>query len=599
MWRKYFFLLMVCGVATPWAHGAIPGDVKSPLMWLRTDAVDQTLPDGEYQWFNFVDPENKVYDYRDGKLKDPVTRGSINTYNFNPAIPFYSTDPWSVDVKGVDLTQMTVFGVYGFKQTENYNNMMLYKVEGEKGVLLTRNKLFHTIQDEASTSFGFEGFISNSTKDDIARVKIIAYERATTPDYSIWASKDTKIDLGTALKRNGDLGDYMVQDPKAQTQGYLSELIAYGRVLEESDRQVVETYLAFRYGITLKGTYMTRWKDKIDMAGGENRVIAYGRDDKSAFRQLSSTTSYEEGVYGLDDSYYNHSSLNKSSEYNLLVAGLTDAADLVDSCYVVIGDNGQGTKPTQLAAQATAEEIKEYKATYHYMPREWKVQTINVDPEVSNTLELGYNMTEDAIFGYYLDEAGGQSRGIYLVVSPDPNAKFEASNTDLVYYPVSSLDAERMKAIFSGVKWSNPTMKFTFAYKGEPNPDYKPAFVLGDKENELFVPDKNLKVVDDMEIKPVDDKVEDVKNESAFKWFMFADPKNGSKQFTIRVEMDEPEPVSFLVFDMKGRFVSEVSMRPDRGESEKVVKVPAMGVYVVDMITKKSRNTFSGKILVK
>ncbi len=599
MWRKYFFLLMVCGVATPWAHGAIPGGVKSPLLWLKTEAVDKSLPDGDYQWFNMVDPEKNVYDYQDGKLKPAVPRSAINTYNFNPAIPFYSTDPWSVDVRGVDLTQMTVFGVYGFKQTENHSNMMLYKVEGEKGVLLTRNQLFHTVQDEASSSFKFEGFISTNTEDDVERVKIIAYERATTPDYSIWASKDTRVDLGSALKRTGDMGDYMVQDPKVPVKGYLSELIAYGRVLEESDRQVVETYLAFRYGITLKGTYMTRWKDKIDMSGGSNRVIAYGRDDKSAFRQISSTTSYEEGVFGVDDSYFKGSSLGKSSEYNLLVVGLSNASDLVDSCYVVIGDNGQGTKPTQLAANATEEEIKEYKATYQYMPREWKVQTINVSPEVSHTVQLGYNMTEDAIFGYYMDPKLGKTREVFLVVSPDASGKFEASNTSLVYYPVTSVDEERKKLLFNNVKFDNSTMKFTFAYRGEPNPDFKPTFTPGDKEDPNLVPDKNLTLVDDMEIKPNDDGVEDVKNVAAFKWFMYADPKSGENQFTIRVEMDEPEPLAFLVFDMMGRFVTEVSMHPEKGEFEKNVRVPSVGVYVVDMITKKTRNTFSGKILIK
>lgn len=599
MWRKYFFLLLMCGMGSSWAYGAVPGDVKSPLLWLKTDAVDKTLPDGDYQWYNMVDPDRTVYDYKDGKAKEPVSRAKINTYNFNPAIPFYSTDPWSVDVQGVDLSQMTVFGVYGFTQPENYKNTMLYKVEGEKGVLLTRNKLFHTKQDVASTSFQFQGFISNGVGDDISRVKIIAYERATTPDFSIWASKDSKIDLGTAVKRTGDMGEYPVQDPEGQVQGFLSELIAYGRALEESDRQVVETYLAFKYGISLDGVYMTRWKDKIDMGWGGNRVFAYGRDDKSAFSQQYATTSYEENVYGLDDTYFNHSSLNKSSEYNLLVAGFTDNSQMVDSCFVVIGDNNAGTKPAQLKSDATAEEIKAYKATYQYMPREWMVNVINPQQEAPHTVELGYNLTEDAIFGYYVDEEGAKTREIFLVVSSNPSDKFEASNTGLVYYPVSAVDAERKKVIFNNVKWDNPEMKFTFAYKGEPNPNFKPTFVPNDKEDENIVPIKNLTVVDEMEIKENDDKVKDVKNETAFKWYMYSNPKNEEKQFAIRLEMDEPEPVSFLVFDMMGRYVTEVTMRPDKGESEKIVKVPAKGVYAVDMITKKTRNTFSGKILIK
>ncbi len=603
MLRKCISFLALCGCGTIMAQTSYPGGVQSPLVWFKAEAVDQNMVNGTYQWINCVDKNNVIMDCRkQNSPVAPVQRGDINTYNFNPSVPFKTTDSLQFNVKGGNLRQTTIIGVYGYNQDELSHNSMVYRIEGEDGVLLTRDKLYHVDGSESNT-FEYKGFIvaSPSKKDEVERVKIITYQRAQKPDFSIWADVNAKIDLGSVFRHEGDASVYPLKNPDEPVTSYLSELMVYGRSLSKNERIQAETYLAFKYGITLNGgMYITR--GGIDVTpSNKYRVFAYGKDDKAGFNQPSSTTSYEEKVYMLDDTYHNNSSLKLSSEFNLLVAGFSNEEDMADSSYVIIGDNNKSSAPKDLApAKNTEEEIKKYNETYHYMQREWSLKTVNVDPQVKHTFELGYFMTEGGVFGKYrnmVKKDGKDESQVFLVVSKE--GAFEESNTDLIYYPMTSLDEERKKIIFEDVLFPSESMKFTFAYKGVPDESYDPKDSTDLERKVMKYTEYRSGESNDMEIKEPGEGIEEVVSKSAITWFMYSDPKSDDKGFTVKVTMENPEPVSFLVFDIHGRFVAESTVKPSDTVAEDYIRVPSKGVYVVKMITEKTKNVLAGKILIK
>ena len=617
MIRRCFSLLLLLGCGSLMAQTSYPGGVQSPLVWLKAQPVDDNQLNGDYHWVNIIESGDNVFDCKTGKKVANAARENINTYNFNPSIPFHTTNSLEVNVKRSGLRQATIIGVYGYKQPENAFNTMVYRVEGNNGVLLTRDYLFR-VDGTESTSVKYEGFLSQSSKEeDIKRVKITTYQRALSPSFSLWDELSSKVDLGSVGNHAGDPSEYPLVDPEIGVTSYLSEFLVFGRSLSDKERVKVETYLAFKYGISLEADtkidetnvrYMT--SNEVDVTPKDNylnRVFAYGRDDVSPFLQQYSTTSYEEKVYLCDDTYDQGNSLNKSSEYNLLVAGFSNKEDMNDGCLVVIGDNGKPTKPSELyPTKGTEEEQKDYNSIYHYMQREWYTITQETNREAPHTFELGYILTDDGLFGQYRNKVKNgekEESQIFLVICPSEDGKFTKDNTDLIYYPMTSLDESRRKVVFENVTFPDvERFKFTFAYKGVPDLTFSLDNLTEEEKSVMKFTSNPASNANDM-TKP-GDGVKEIHNQSAISWYMYSDMKNSDKEFTIGVEMDEPETCSVYVYTMQGKLVSQTTIEPAKTHAggdkyEKQIKVPSTGVYAVKLITQKTRNVFPGKILVK
>lgn len=611
MKRSLVSLLALFGMGVSYAQ--TPGGVGTPVIWLKTIPSSQDL-DGNYEVVNSGAEAMKVYDI-DGKVLPSVSRENVNTYNFNPAYPLGhdETDQYEIPVKGGDLSQSTVIGVWGYKQPDNAIDQCLFRIEAPKGEgrMMSRSELFYADGSEKET-FSYSGFISKATeynkKDDEKRVKIVSYVSASQPDHSLWGKslQSTKFDLGKVKGRKGDKSTYAeVETPdNFSTISYMPELLVYNRFLCESERLRVESYLAMKYGITLNNSYLSSWSDIIFESGNGyfNRVFAVGRDDVSGFYQTQSTSAYQENVYAYDDTYDKGvSSKGLSGCQNLLTVGYQPGADgsyaITDGNLILLGDNNESTKPKdQLAENATPEEKAAYEGSYHHMGRVWKVKRVSkagAFDDVKNYLELGYEMTEDGIFGQY------RNKKIYLMIDRSNTGNF---NEEPIL--MSALDESRMKAIFSDVDLfgdpQNEEVLITFAYKGVAEEyewsDYAQKLLLeGTGETAEW---KTQSKSDPKTREGIDNPyVEDV-DKSAFTWMMYPN-KEAVHGFTVRLQMDEPEPASVLVFNVSGNMVAEKRVNASGGVGECDINVPVGGVYIVKLITERSRNEFSGKILVR
>ena len=96
------------------------------------------------------------------------------------------------------------------------------------------------------------------------------------------------------IKRNAD----NTEDEQASirlTQPSISEIILYQKVLAETDINKVESYLALKYGITLRKNYLNAagevvWNFKLD-SNYSNNIAGIARDDQSALYQKQATSS--------------------------------------------------------------------------------------------------------------------------------------------------------------------------------------------------------------------------------------------------------------------------------------------------------------------
>lgn len=431
-----------------------PGGVKSPCTWFKTTAVNDNL-NGSYRWVDYSGDSTRLFMF--GTTTEVISqREDIHTYNFNPALPFDSTANKEFTVKGTLLPQRTIIGVVGSKKEESNKESYIYNINGQKrkGRILSKTRVLHTTS-EGKTAYDYTPNLKSSN-DTAKRVKIVSYMEALQPEYSVWNnSQSSKVNFGGKFSASlvSDDSEYSENDLSSLTSSdfYSPELIVYPRYLRDNERLRVESYLALKYGITLDGDYYSASGKKIwSDASYHNRVTGYGRDIRSSFNQLQSTTAYEENAYDVDDTYYLGDSYNLSSSYNLIVMGFMENTSIPDSCYVLFADNG---KETSILTENNTSDSIYSSDSLKLMQRKWKVLSYNIDSTYSHQLELGYNMTKDSTFAYYRNE------NIYMII--------ERKSGKIDTIRMSGVDEEREKVIFTDFRLDSLDF-FTFGFSGVP-----------------------------------------------------------------------------------------------------------------------------------
>ena len=154
-------------------------------------------------------------------------------------------------------------------------------------------------------------------------------------------------------------------------------------MLTPDERRKVESYLAVKYGITLKGSYLDSdgnltW-DMAENQAYHHRVTAVGTDTAGSLSQPLSATSYEESpVYAAlkeNGTYHDANPYNPSSASRLLVMGRENGNPMPDRGFTFWGDDDVAlatyTSPTD--------------SLWHVMKRTWMVKT-NVPSKPDSTV---------------------------------------------------------------------------------------------------------------------------------------------------------------------------------------------------------------------
>lgn len=372
-----------------------PGGVDGSELWFNVAPLTADLQ-GYYRWQDFSGDSIRLMllDSRGTKSELTIPQSSVHYFNFNPSL--WLSDGFrslSANLKRCNLSQATVIGVFAPELSTIGNDMVLLGIDGRKndGAILSKDKVVRSAGTEpldygstvgedllyqSSDSLSEKGFKEGA-------LRVVSYFKVNSPSTSLWGDgSNSTVLLGTPYSAsNYGTAFTTSQFGNNAFKGYAPELIVFGRMLTPQERRQVESYLAVKYGITLKGSYLDSEGNLIwDCAENEayhHRVTAIGKDTMGSLLQTLSTTSYEESpMYSAlrdNGTYYDSNPYNQSSSSRLLVMGREPGNPSADKGYTFWGDDD-----ASLATYTSPND-----SLWHIMKRSWLVKT-NV-PSVPDT----------------------------------------------------------------------------------------------------------------------------------------------------------------------------------------------------------------------
>jgi hypothetical protein len=207
-------------------------------------------------------------------------------------------------------------------------------------------------------------------------------------------------------------------------EGLIPEVILFNSSLNNLQRNIIETYLAIKYGVTLNETDYRNTNEDIIWNFEQNknfaqRIAGIGRDDVIDLGQYQSTTSVEPDVLSIG--------INDIAASNQLNTG-----ELQDLDFLVWGDNGQPLA-FDIAGLGNAQKVA-------FSSRKWKIQASGLINEVNTKVLLN---SEGLVIpeGYELA----------LVIDRSGKGQFEGSGR-LDLYPAVNNEGTKLVG-FAGVKW--------------------------------------------------------------------------------------------------------------------------------------------------
>lgn len=405
-----------------------PGGVSGSELWFKTAPLTQDLQ-GYYHWQDFSGDSIPLMllDSRGVKSELTLPKSSVHYFNFNPSLwladGFHSL---SAKLKHSNLSQATVIGVFAPELATVGKDMVLYTLDGRKGdgIILSKDKAVRGVGveplDYGSTSGedllyqSSDSLSENGFKESALR--IVSYFKVSNPATSLWGeSSNSTLYLGTPYTSGSFGTDFSTSGfGNNSIRGYAPELIVFSRMLTPDERRKVESYLAVKYGITLKGSYLDSegnliW-DSEENEAYHHRVTAVGNDMAGSLLQPHSASSYEESpTYAAlqdNDTYYDANPYSLSSASRLLVMGRESGNPMPDKGYTFWGDDD-----ATLATYTSPTD-----SLWHIMKRTWMVKT-NVPSTPDSTMARwtaqGFEVSRDGFTDNIIQEEAAS--GAYAI----------------------------------------------------------------------------------------------------------------------------------------------------------------------------------------
>ncbi|MBX9449320.1 MAG: T9SS type A sorting domain-containing protein [Taibaiella sp.] len=351
-----------------------PGGVALDLrVWLRSDAG---FTPG--QWTDFSGNTNNYT--QTNASRQPFTADKM--YNFNPIVDFGTT--------GSDARFMVV------------PDGQPYTADGLNSTIFVA-----AVNKEASGYTDIIGFGNTTTGTGLVNANaptftklgdnIVIYPYITAPDLpEVQLNRlyldDVSFTVGTSgikYGKNGQLdtvaatfaagnaqfasGSVLGAQPEVRN-GYIGEVIAFERDLDEDEKQRVRSYVAIKYGITLSHDYIaandvTVFWDTAVNTEFNNNIAGIARDDQGSLYQRQSN------------------SINPGNQVLISTTGLnnSNAANtgaLTNQQFLVWGDNGLAKAPS-VPITGIADVNNRFAAI-------WKVQNTNAVGTVRVAWKAGY-----------------------------------------------------------------------------------------------------------------------------------------------------------------------------------------------------------------
>lgn len=372
--RLLIFITSILYALCLW--GQSPGGVPGAELWQVATPTIVYL-DSTYRWKDLSGDAIMGHVSGNANIEYKQARRFMQAFNFNPAFyfKFLSADSIISNLKHTNLSQATILGVFAPSHHLSRESK-IYEVNGRNGEGLSVYKS-SIVGESGSLQYGSGStlnLLADNENDALFResaLRTLTYQRSFVPNHSVWGeSQESSI----IFPANNDTS-YI----------FCPELIAYGRELSHYERRKVESYLAIKYGITLRGSFYAPDSTLIwDSQSNEtynHRVTSIANYSNSKLFQPLSTTSYEElpncAIDSLCDSYYLRSSYNKPTANRLLVLGREYGSSMPDNSYMIWGDNNS---TLNIATSQT-------DTLWRVMNRKWELFS-NLPYETSDTVTI-------------------------------------------------------------------------------------------------------------------------------------------------------------------------------------------------------------------
>ena len=378
--------------------------------------------------------------------------------------------------KGINsLRKATIFTVYS--HTPGKEEKKIWEFFGSSGDLLLTDRQLSS--KSANTNLGFEK--EKQIVASPAGIETILHTYVTRKGPVMNASTTgegyPRINFGTA----GPIS--YPRDPH----GLIAEFIIYDRVLENVDIAKIESYLALKYGITLKKNYVNSlgeviWDRKLNEAYSNN-IVGIGRDDLSTLyqKQGTSITSPEQLVIGVK-------SLHQLNSEN--------SGEIGNGDFLIWGDNGESLL-IDPGFQRGADEISLSKRKWIMQPSGPHGLSISTALKVETNKFVATNISKEEFY-LIIDRSGFGDffPGNCIYVRPDSISEKGVASFSEVYWDT---DGSGKDAFTFGIKSASSKDKPDIQAKSTvrlmgfmvyPNPiidgNYKLSIIL-DKPTDILV----------------------------------------------------------------------------------------------------------------
>ncbi|REC50305.1 hypothetical protein [Chryseobacterium pennipullorum] len=459
--KKKVYRLVITLMGSFGAYAQAPGGVQTDLrIWLKSDSgftpsqwTDQSTAGNDYTQTN--------------ASRQPSLQPATAKFNFNPVVDFGTTGAdarFMVVPSGKPFTANrlngNIFVLVNRNSDSSFRDYLGFGATGTGTGLIQANYPVLTASSTGNKTMQLYPYASPANtfnqKLDIGKTYLsdVSWEVGVSNGIkyglnSYVATSSGTFAAGYALTANGSV---LGAQPEV-TDGYIPEVIAYERVLTDSETQRVRSYLAIKYATSLDQTtpyhYVNSqgtiiWDATLNSQYAKN-IAGIGRDDASALKQVQSKSinSTNEMLISLG---------NVASQDNA-----THAANYSfdnDHEFLMWGSNG--------ILGFTEYTNANFPLVTHRFSKVWKAQTSNYN--VTGTDDVYFNILKGLINSFNLS-----GKPTYLIMSTTPD--FSGNNHFIpIGANVNTVDGEEYVSAayqaasnaFSGFT-SNGTFYFTIA----------------------------------------------------------------------------------------------------------------------------------------
>ncbi len=370
------------------------GKIITPKVWLRSDLIEDETnlwEDHSGNGYNAISSDSSVLN----------TNGLIN---FNKAVSFGGSGfDMGIPYNLSQASQLTIITVYNTNDNSKESAIWSATVDLDQQSCLSTQKLSSP-----------ESIAKYSEENINLPVVNTSSQYFGNPGEEV---EGASILLGGLKNDTSDISNFS---------GDIAEFIVFNHLLGVAENQLIQSYLAIKYGTTFQlSDYITSkgnvvW-DYQNYSEYSYAIAGLGRDDGFELYQKQSSNAEEAGLLtvGLE-------SISVSNDENL--------STLKNDNYIIWGMNDQEPTP-----ELSDEELYPYK--YPVMQRKWRMQV---------TGNEAYSLP--TMLQFDVKESIGESSICYLIIDRTGLGDFTLS--EIEYIQADSITSNGI-ACFSNIVWDN------------------------------------------------------------------------------------------------------------------------------------------------